>query len=334
MRRRPCLAALGLVALAAPLLSGCQSSNSVADQVQADLTRTMAASKQFVWTEKGLDFTDTVSGQYEDAYRYHLLYVSDGTPAWEEVVKDDAVADRILSPAQLLRYWQRQRADIDFPTASVTTDALSARRWVVDNTGAPAVPTVGQESTEYKDDPFDPALLFLQDVYDDITNAPSPSVREYRSDDVTPVYKPTDDPFPAPAKGSGITRYDVYQSPLPVAQSSSPNALPGPPSLSNFVKIAIYVKHGMVVEIRLDTDPIDHLQTLVDNYRLSLPKHLSLEGEEAFAQAAIQKLEGVTASNPYDVEQTTMIIQSLPASTTVSLPTGSITGKLSFLHQT
>ncbi|MHB1923355.1 MAG: hypothetical protein ACYCSJ_01540 [Acidimicrobiales bacterium] len=318
--------------LAAVFISSCQSPDTLATELHADITRTMATSMQFVWTDQELSLTQTVSGQYADAYRYHLLYVANGVPAWEEVVKDDAVADRILDPAAVARYWSTQRANVTIPSAQLAGAALLAHHWVVDTTGAPSVPTVGQEVQEYKDDPFDQALLFLSDVNNLISLAPPPEVRQYRADDVTPVYKPTDDPFPAPLKGSGITRYDVYEQPLPVVQTASPGAVPAPPTISNFTKIAIYVKNGMVVEIRLTTDPIDQLQQLVNNYHLSLPKNLSREGQEAFAQTAIQRLSIQTGTLPFLVRQETLVVEPLPRGTSIAIPSGAVPAKLSFLH--
>ena len=335
MRRPVYRAVIGALALAlaAPLLASCQSSDTLGLELHADIARTLAQSRQFVWTDRQLGFTQTVSGEYQDSYRYHLLYVADGQPTWEEVVRDDAVADRILQPTALLRYWADQKAHIQIPPSSEASPALLARRWVVDATGAPAVPTVGQESTEYKNDPFDRALLFLTDIDYLITQAPPPEVRQYRPDDVTPVYKPTDDPFPAPAKGSGIVRYDVYEQPLPTLNSASPGALPAPPTASNFTKIAIYVKNGLVVEVRMTTDPVDQLQNLVNNYHLALPKGLSLSEQEAYAQAAIQQLTRNQPGEPlFLVRQETMVLQPLPVGTSVNLPTDAVQAKLNFLH--
>ena len=334
LRPRARVGGAGLALLvAAPLLTSCQSSDTLGRTIHADIARTLAASRQFVWTDRELGFTQTVSGEYYDAYRYHLLYVADGLPTWEEVVRDDAVADRILNPGALARYWASQRARVQIPASSVAVDALAARQWVVDSTGAPSVPTVGQELGEFKTDPFDPALLFLNDVDYLITQAPPPEVREYHPDDVTPVYKPTDDPFPPPAKGSGIVRYDVYEQPLPVLGNASPGAVPAPPTASNFTKIAVYVKNGMVVEIRLTTDPVDQLQALVNNYHLALPKGLSVQGQEAFAQAAIRRLTRNQPGEPlFLVRQETLVIQPLSAGTGISIPAGAVPGKLTFLH--
>jgi hypothetical protein len=129
-----------------------------------------------------------------------------------------------------------------------------------------------------------------------------------------------------------VVRYDVLQQPLPTVNTASPGAVPNPPTLSDFIKIAIYVKNGLVVEIRMTTDPLDRLQDLVNDYHLALPKGLSTEGQEVFAQAAIQRLMRNQPGPLFLVRQETLVLQPLAPGTSVALPSGAVSAKLGFLH--
>lgn len=325
---------LGLCVLV-PLLSACQSTYHLAQQVQGEINATYAAPKQFVWVDQTLSGTATVSGLWNDPYRYSVLYSQDATPVWEEVVHDDAVADRILdvSPAAAYAAAHGGLAKIAPLGAHLTganagtVDALLTRNWVEDPTGAPAVPTVGNEQEAERSDPFYAPLIFLQDVSNLINNSDQSEVRQWRQNDVTPVYKPTDDPFPPPAAGD--VRYDVYEPPLPVLTSNSPSATPPPPSSADFTKIAIYVRGARVVEVRMVVDPLDVLGTLVTNYHLSLPKGLSTRGKELWAQAAIARLTRATSLIPFRVQQITYIASDIGQPISISLPPKPVIGSLS-----
>ncbi|MHB1447237.1 MAG: hypothetical protein ACYCZV_16520 [Acidimicrobiales bacterium] len=325
--------ALG-ICLLVPLLSACQSTYHVAQQVQGELNATYVAPKQFVWVDQTLSGTETVSGLWNDPYRYSVLFSQDGTPVWEEVVRDDAVADRILDVSPAVSYAASHGGVGNGPLAAHlaganagTVDALLTRHWVEDPTGAPAVPTVGGEQGAEPNDPFYAPMIFLQDVINLINNSVQSEVRQWRRNDVTPVYKPTDDPFPPPAAGD--LRYDVYEPSLPVLTSNSPSATPPAPRAADFTKIAIYVRGGKVVEVRMVVDPLDVLGTLVTNYHLRLPKGLSTRGKELWAQAAIDRLTRATSLVPFRVQQITYIASNIGQAISISLPPKPVVASLS-----
>lgn len=329
--------------IAGPLLAACQSNNADYRLVQSDLARTAAASKQFVWVRQTLSGTRSVTGLYEDPYRYDLLYSQDGQSAWEEIVRDDALADRFLDVDAVASFFQGAGLPAQTPGLpsastgplaggsrdSTAVAALLARHWVLDPSGAPPLPSVGAEVQAEKTDPFYAAMVFLPDIQKLVEAAPPPEVRRWRKDDVQPVYKPAYDPFPPP--GAGIQRYDVLQQPLPVLTSNSPGAIPSPPTLSSLVKIAIYVKGDYVVQIREVVDPIDHLQDLVNNYHLALPKHLSRQAEEQYAQQVLDKLGRGAIGPPITIGQTVWQATGIGLPQVVSLPTDFVQANLSVL---
>ncbi|HUZ43141.1 MAG TPA: hypothetical protein VMU63_01960 [Acidimicrobiales bacterium] len=333
-----------MLTVASVTLAGCQSNEAVYHQVVGDLARTAALPKQFVWIHQTLTGTQSVSAEYEDPYRYDELYSQGGQAAWEEVVRDDAVADRFLDPQAVGNFFASSGSAGSPPTVTpgaagpstgsngapnVAASALIARHWVLDPTGAPQLPSVGSEIQAEKTDPFYASLVFLTDVEDLITAAPTPQVRQWRPNDVQPVYKPTDDPFPAPPRG--VTRFDVYQQPLPLLSSSSPGATPPPPTLSNLIKVAIYVRSGRVIEIREVVDPVDQLQSLVQNYHLQLPRHLNRQGQEAFAQQVLNQLDKNSIGPPIQIGQTVWMASDLGQAQSISLPSGAVVANLSIL---
>ncbi|HZU74546.1 MAG TPA: hypothetical protein VE990_17445 [Acidimicrobiales bacterium] len=344
-RRRGLRVSAALVACigASSLLTACQSNDADYRLIQSDLTRTAGAPKQFVWVRQTLAGTHSVSGIYQDPYRYDVLYSQGDQSAWEEVVKDDAVADRFLDANAVVSFFQSGGQQGQPPTSpsgataaltgqgtpNTAVAALLARHWVLDPGGAPQLPSVGQELQAEKTDPFYASLIFLTDIGKLVEAAPSPQVRRWHKDDVQPVYKPAYDPFPPP--GPGVERYDVFQQPLPVLTSNSPGATPAPPTLSNLVKIAIYVKGSYVVQIREVVDPIDHLQDLVNNYHLSLPKHLSRQGEEQFAQQVLDRLSRGQTGPPITIGQTIWQATGIGSPQQVSLPTDFVQANLSVL---
>lgn len=345
--RRPWLRPLAVgagLAVAATALSACQNNEADYNLVKGAVARTESVAKQFVWVHQTLTTNESVSGQYEDPYRYDVLYSRGGQAAWEEVVSDDAVADRFLDPTAVEAFFSASPVPGAKPSApgapspgliasagpqATTVAALLARHWVVDATGAPAVQSIGNEVASERTDPFYASMVFLQDISALITRAPNPQVRRWRPNDVQPVYKPTDDPFPPPPHG--VTRYDVYQQPLPVLTSNSPGGTPQPPNLSNLVKVAIYVHNGLVVQIRMDVDPVDQLQALVNNYHLRLPPHLSRRGQELFAQQALTQLGKGAAGPPIEIGQTVWVGLDLGQGQSISLPKGAVASNLSIL---
>ena len=337
-------ALLSAITVASVTLAGCQSNEAVYHQVEGDMARTAAMPKQFVWIHQTLTGTQSVSAEYQDPYRYDALYSQGGQAAWEEVVRDDAVADRFLDPQAVEGFFASSGSAGSPPTVTpgaagpsstpggtpnVALAALVARHWVVDPTGAPQLPSVGTEIQSEKTDPFYAALVFLTDIEDLITAAPTPQVRQWRPNDVQPVYKPTDDPFPAPPRG--VTRFDVLQQPLPLLSSSSPGAIPAPPTLANLVKVAIYVRGGRVIEIREVVDPVDQLQSLVQNYHLQLPRHLDRKGQEAFAQKVLNQLGKNSIGPPIQIGQTVWMASNLGQAFSISLPSGAVVANLSVL---
>ena len=80
-------------------------------------------------------------------------------------------------------------------------------------------------------------------------------------------YRPAEDPFPRPAKGSGVVRWDVIPPGIPRADVE--DTAGGDASLAQaavFRKMSIYVKDGRVVQVREQLAAKFDLQSQLRNY--------------------------------------------------------------------
>jgi hypothetical protein len=197
-----------------------------------------------------------VQGIVVDDFRYKLQLSLNDTPAIEEIVDDDAVAVRFLDAGLVDGFTDRQVVDkvdqtTNVPGATVI-DALKAKRWVLDDAGAPsAVVDLREEkdsngTRQQSRDPLFEARTALAYVRRTAAN----NFVKYDPETLNPTYRRDEDPFPKPAKGSGVTRYDSQLVDLPPASSATSGSTPQLPSIANFRKMAVYVKGGRVIAVR------------------------------------------------------------------------------------
>lgn len=360
-RRLTCAALV--IGLLGAGLSACQANNIYRTAALRALNATIDSSYRFTFVDQDLLGHTTVTGEVADAYRYEMLLAVDGTPEWEEVVRDDAVADYFPDPAAVRTYAGAgyapeddvvgvfdqlrpflSKAQVALLTAqyrqvvpaaqsiapSLALAALEKGKWVEDPTGAPAVPTLSEATTALRSDPFYEAQILLQQALADVTQASASEVVLYRADSTSPAYKPGDNPFPPP--GPGVQEYDVVEPALPSAQLAGQNGLPPPPGNSSFRKLAIYVSHGRVVAIRLDYDVLDRLAQVAQLYHVPLHINRSdgVEFEEEVGQLLVDSLQGRT-QDPFRVHEETMLF-SYPASPPViTLPSPVVKASLSII---
>ncbi len=181
-----------------------------------------------------------VRGLIEDDFRYKARLTVDGDDVLDEVVNDDALAVRFLDPAYVAKF-----------TGSggkpETVAALNARYWVADLKGAPAIGDAAIADSLIGVDPIVDSLSVVDYVKDSINQAAE--VAKFNPEGLD--YRPAEDPFPRPAPGSGVVRWDLVPKKMPrpdeLATGQGNSALA---RAEVFRKMSVYVKDGRVLQVR------------------------------------------------------------------------------------
>ncbi|HUF33185.1 MAG TPA: hypothetical protein VMN58_08275 [Acidimicrobiales bacterium] len=290
-----------MVALAAAALAGCGSNDDDADVLRDALRATETMARSFVYVEDAGGERAEVRGLVEDDFRFKTRLAIAGRPVSEEVVSDDARAMRFLDArrlADVVRNPTAGQAETDREGVTVI-DALRSGRWVSDPTGAaPTVTTAAEFELQGVDHVRD-ALVVLG--YVDRAIGRAFTVQQFNPDSLD--YKPSEDPFPTPEKGSGVTRYDLVPPFLPrpeaVREQGTGASLPG---VRNLRKLAVYVEDGLVIrvaeEIAAEGDIADRLRNYLRAYladtspeaRDLLDASLEAAGEERRSEVLIAAL--------------------------------------------
>ena len=268
--RRSLTVVLLLAGLAA--LPACGEPNEDEDRLKAALRRTDRLAFRFVYEDKRTELpgflsdagvTDagdaakaafdeaSVQGVIEDDFRFKARVAIDGSPTFEKVISDDALAMRFLDPGKLPDFIDREavgtvETDTDIPNVSVL-DALRSQRWVLDQAGAPSVLAATNADRSLGVDPVSDALTVFDYVLGAIDEAFS--VQKYSKDALDPAYRTTEDPFPKPDENSGVIRYDLRRPKLPAVGSVGASGRADVPATKHFRKLAVYVKDGRVIQI-------------------------------------------------------------------------------------
>ena len=200
--------------------------------------------------------TAQVRGVIEDDFRYKARLTIDSKDILDEVVNDDALAVRFVDP----KYIPNFTGTGGKPD---TLQAMAARYWVTDPTGAPEVGGAAVADDILGIDPIVDSLSVTDYVADAI--AQSRNVQKFNAERID--YRPAEDPFPRPAKGSGVVRWDVIPPGIPRADVE--DTAGGDASLAQaavFRKMSIYVKDGRVVQVREQLAANFDLQSQLRNY--------------------------------------------------------------------
>ena len=344
-------------------LSGCKKDDSTQRLVLAALDRALASPRTFIHVDQDLDHRTTVSGQIADSLRYRLLLNVDGLPIWQQVVRDDAVADLFLNPASVTTYAgagsspavdvvtdyqdlyrllpESARRQIPPPPLnqlphtqalqpSLALAALQKGKWVVDKSGAPVLPTLGTSAEKLATSPFLRPMLMLEAVRSEVDGLDPKGIKKWTKDDLSPAFKPKDDPFPKP--GPGEDRYDVFQAPLPQITATSKGSRPDPPSDDALRKLAIYIKDGKVVAIRENYDILDRLEDLARLYQipLQLKTATGTVTEQRIGQLIVELVQA-SRPVPFRVHEEELLLSYPATRPDIELPSPAIPADLSLL---
>ena len=249
IRRRIALAVSVLALLGG--LTACAEEDTGLDAVQDALDATRLLPNRFVYTVSTPDEGSfQVRGLAEDDFRYKARLLRGSTTVFDEVVNDDAIAVRFADPDLLGAYIddsQRDVAELDTNLTGVNVvDALQAKRWVLDTAGAPSLTDQTRAARNQGKDPVFDAL----GIYAYVEQAMSEAfgVKEWSADDLSPAYRSSEDVFPRPSEGSGVSRYDLVRPFLPPIGTTG-GASDDLPAAKHFRKMAIYVKDGLIIRV-------------------------------------------------------------------------------------
>lgn len=254
---------LTLALVLATSFVACGDREEARDDLLQAIRRTEQLSYRFVYVDERPDdvipggaptVADTeVQGLVEDDFRFKARVSLNGSTAFDEVVHDDLLAIRFLEPGRVGALVNKEKvAKADTSTELEGVDAvtvLQSRRWVVDESAAPGVTVSRVQEATLGTDPVLDAITALTYVEAAVISAQD--VEKYNPDDLTPVYSATEDQFPKPEDGSGVTRYDLRRPKLPPPggeQGAGGDA--GRPATRHFRRMAVYVKDGRVIQVR------------------------------------------------------------------------------------
>lgn len=181
-----------------------------------------------------------VRGLVEDDFRYKARLSVNEKDVLDEIVADDALAVRFLDPTFIPLFTGTGGTPL-------VRAALEGKYWVEDSRGAPAIGGAAVSDRLIGLDPIVDALSVIPYVQDAVSQAKD--VETFNAERID--YRPDEDPFPRPAKGSGVVRWDLKPTDLPRADAADTgNGNASIAQASTFRKMAIYVKDGRVVQIR------------------------------------------------------------------------------------
>lgn len=231
-----------LVALVTMLIgSGCAKDDPTRDDLRAILDRTSVLSHRFVFTQRDNTREVVVRGMVEDDFRFKARVTLDGDDVLDQVVSDDAMALRFLDPSVLPNFIVER--DTDEPS---TVESLALSRWVLDDDGAPPLGAAAVEDRVRGADPVVDALTMFE--YVELAMADAGDVSVFNPESI--YYRADEDPFPHPDEASGIERYDILPKGFPNASERGPDGAPLFPSVAQFRKMAVYVRDGVVIQVR------------------------------------------------------------------------------------
>jgi hypothetical protein len=241
-----------LLAVMVAALPACGTKTHERDVLLKAIARTQQLSSKFSYADERPRQSLRVSGLVEDDFRFKARVTYNGNIGYDQVVQDDTLGIRFIDPARIASLVDKRTASSATLPSDLTgitvRDALLARRWVVDTAAAPAITATGRTEATIGTDPVLDSVTALGYVSDAINQALG--VKKWSKDDLEPAYASDEDQsFPKPSNGSGVERYDLVRAPLPPPGALGGAGQAATPKTSNFRKMAIYVKKGLVIKV-------------------------------------------------------------------------------------
>jgi hypothetical protein len=340
-------------------LSACSKDDATQSLVLAAIDKSAGTARTFVFVDQDLSHRTTVTGEVADSLRYKLLLDVDGRPVWQQIVRDDAIANLFLDTSKVTSYagsgsspavnvvndYQAIRSFLppgvppppfdQLPktrrlSPSLALASLQAGKWVVDPAGAPVLPSVGTATEKLATSPFLRPLLMLAAVRAEVAKLQPPQIQRWQKDDISPTYKPQDDPFPDPKPNED--RYDVAQLDLPQITATSRDSRPEAPPDEALRKLAIYIDRsdGRVTAIRENFDILDRLEDMARLYQipLILDKSSGKVTQQRIGQLLVQLVQA-SRPVPYRVHEEQLILSYPTSAPQVALPKPAVNADLS-----
>ncbi|HUR78264.1 MAG TPA: hypothetical protein VMZ22_09980 [Acidimicrobiales bacterium] len=342
---------LGLAVALALVTPACKNKDDQTKALRAAIARTQHLAHQFAYTVTTPESSQEVRGVVEDDFRFKARVSLDGALAYDEVVHDDTLAVRFADPTLVSDFIRSGDAaaafsPTDFAGVNVT-EALEARRWVIDRRGAPAVAAASAADAKLGLDPVLDALTILD--YVSRASGEAFAVTRFDPEDLNPTYRSSEDTFPKPQNGSGVERYDLAKRFLPPVAAFGGRGESAFPQTHHFRRMAIYVKDGRIIDIREAVDLRGRtLDDFIKYFRAALKegkadKEVRDQYERLLKTSTREELsvellaflnEGLKESGvePVVVRQMSMQLRGLGAEHPVSLPdAGVVRGSLTAL---
>jgi hypothetical protein len=279
-----------------------------AQAVRAALARTAAVPRGFVYSTDEAGRKTVVRGQIDDDLRYKADLALDGTPVFEEVAVDDAAADRFLD----------ERAMKLLLRPGMSVSGVPMETWLIDAAGAPSLLSSAGARRVLGDDPVIDALTVFRHVDQVLTDGGG--AHRFNPDSLD--YRPQEDPFPRPAKGSGLIRYDFERAKLPRPEDAvggGARAVPGP---ANFRRVSVYVRDGRVVQVLETMDIPTRIRELRRLYNLGLPDRGTADELVPLIVTRLNQLRRATGGDPIRLQSLSVQFLNLGKDVAISLPGG------------
>jgi hypothetical protein len=252
-----------------------------------------------------------------DAFRYKASVSLDGTPIFEQIVADDAVAAHVLDAGALALF--------DPSLVPSAGAAFRTGRWTIDSRGAPDPLAPAARAMPLPERAIADALAAFSTA--DKWLGQGQSVVRFNPQATD--YRPKEDPFPKPPKGGRVARFDVVLPQLPRVNLRAGGNQPVPDA-QHFRRLGVYVTKQRVVGIRALIDVANRLPDIERIYDIHFPASASRTTLAGVALAAINRVRTSQGQQPIRASATTIEVRPSAAdvSEPVSLPTDAVEGSL------
>jgi hypothetical protein len=328
-----------VVVVAAASLAGCNSDRDADGKRLTRMLDTVTSVPHQLTVIQGVGGHQAkVTAIVADSYRYAATLSLDGTPSYQEVVDDEALAARVLAPAGFAAMSAQLRGQLYQQMAGVSVvhqngqelaqseGPLASGKWVLDSLGAPAAAGFGSVSSQTSD-PITNAINIVDKLR--LWQQDSRIVTRFNPESLD--YKAKEDPFPRPVAGE--VRFDLPEQPLPsTSQRSSNGGVKNPPTESNFRKVAIYVKNNRIVRVLVSIDIRFQLTQLHTAYGIKIPTTGTLQQKIDAALAQVNALIVRSSRTPVTLMAMEVDLGYAPVpASQVGLPTQYTAGSLKAL---